>query len=62
MYTEDLVVDCCRNRKIIKEVCELLPDRGGSVLPLALGKEPVDLGVLSALMVASEQGHAPRVP
>jgi len=49
-----LVIDCCRERNIVKDVCEILPDVSVSVFTAALVVETVHLGDLLALMVASK--------
>lgn len=57
-----MVVNECGEGKVIKQVGEELPDVGVPVLPQAFVVEAVDLGDLSALVVASEDGDPVSVP
>ena len=56
-----LVVDQCGEWEVVKEVGEVLPDVCVAVLPEALVVEAVDLGDLSGLVVAAEDGDAVAV-
>jgi hypothetical protein len=62
MHTEDLVLYDCSDRKVVEEVSVELPDSGATKFPLTFSVEAVDLGDLSCLMIASEQGDSLRVP
>lgn len=56
--TEDLVVDQGGQRKVVEKVGKVLPNVGVSVLSEAFVVEAVNLGNLSGLVVASENGYA----
>ena len=58
---EDFAFDEGCERQIIKEVCEIFPDGGVAVFPQTLVVEAVDLGDLSGLVVASENGDSVSV-
>lgn len=55
---EDLVVDEGGKGEVVEQVGEVLPDIGISVLAEALIVEAVDLGDLTRLVVAAEDGDA----
>lgn len=55
---EDLVVDEGGKGKVVKQVGEVLPDVGISVLAETLVVEAVDLGDLTRLVVAAKDGDA----
>jgi hypothetical protein len=55
---EDLVIDQGRERKVIEEVREILPDIGVAVLAEALVVEAVYLGDLTGFVIAPENGDA----
>ena len=59
--TKDAVLDECRERKVVKEVREELPDVGRAILSDALVVKSVDLGDLSALVVASQNVNPVRI-
>lgn len=58
METEDLVVDQGRQGKVIEEVCEVLPDVRVAILSQAFIVKAIDLGDLTRLVVATEDGDA----
>ena len=43
MKSEDFIFNERRNRHVVKQICEVLPDRGITVLPDALIVEPVSI-------------------
>ena len=47
----NLLLNQCRQGKVVKEVCEVLPDVCVAVFPQALIIKPVDLGDLTTLVV-----------
>jgi hypothetical protein len=53
MHTEDLALDDRSERKIIKDVGDVLPDIAISVLSLAFIVESIELRCLTGFMVAS---------
>lgn len=61
MDAEQLIVNERRQAKIVKDLCAVLPNVLRAVLFHTLVIEAVDLGDLSALMVAADQRHAMRV-
>lgn len=58
VQTEDLVLDDCSQRQQVEEVGVVLPDVGVAVLAQAFVVESVDLGNLSGLVVASQDGDS----
>lgn len=58
MKTENLVVDKCGEGEVVKEVGEVFPDVGITVLSQAFVVEPVHLGDLARLVVSAEDGDA----
>ena len=54
METEDLVLDHCCQRQVVKQVSQVLPHVGIAILAEALVIEAVDLGDLATLVVATE--------
>jgi len=58
VQTEDLAVHQRREGKVIKQVGEIFPHVGVSIFPQALIIETIDLGDLTALMVAAKNGDA----
>ena len=58
MQTENLILDDSCERQIVEEVGEVLPHVGVAVLAEALVVEAVDLGDLSALVVASQDSDS----
>ena len=58
MKTEDLVVDQGGKGEVVEEIGEVLPDICVAVLAQALVVEAVDLGDLTGLVVAAEDGDA----
>jgi len=59
--TEDLVVNECGKKEVIKEVSEVFPDVCVSVLAETLVVEAVDLSDLARFVVAAEDCDALRV-
>jgi hypothetical protein len=51
-----LVVDESGQGKIVEQICKVLPHIGVAVFPETLVVEPVDLGDLARLVVATENG------
>ena len=62
MKTENLVFDHGGQREQVEEVREVLPNVGISVFPQAFIIESIDLGDLSGLVVASEDGDSVLEP
>lgn len=58
---EDLVLDEGGEGKVVKKVGEIFPDVGVAVLAQTLVVEPVDLGDLAGLVVATKDGDTLRV-
>ena len=58
MEAEDLVLDHSGEGQVVKELCELLPHVGVSILTEALVIEPVYLSDLSRLVVSSEDSKS----
>lgn len=58
MKAEDLVIDEGSERKVVEEVCKVLPDVGIAVFAKTLVVESVNLGDLTRLVVSSEDGDA----
>lgn len=58
METENLTVNQGRQRQVIKQVREILPDISVAVLSETFIVKPVDLGNLSGLVVPSENSDA----
>lgn len=55
-----LLVHQCRERQVVKQVCEVLPDVGVAVLPQTFIVEAVDLCDLPRLVVPSQDGDSLR--
>ena len=62
MEAENLVVDKSRQRKIVKEVCERLPDISVTVFAQTFVVETIDLGDLAGFVVASQDCDTLRIP
>ena len=60
-HAEDLVLNERRQTQVVKDVRAVAPDIKRAVLPQALIVEPVHLGDLPALVVASDEGYPVRV-
>lgn len=58
MEAENTSLDNGSKRKIVEELCEVLPDIRISVLSEALIVEAVDLGDLLTFVVTSEDGNS----
>jgi len=58
VHAQDLLLDESRQGKVVKEVSEVLPDVGSSILAKALVIEPIHLGDLSTFVISSEDGEA----
>ena len=58
MKAENGVIDDSSQRKIIKQLSEVNPDIGVSILPQALVIEPVDLGDLSYFVITSQNSYS----
>lgn len=61
VQAEDLVVNKCCERQVVEKIGEEFPHVGVSVLAQTFVVEAVNLGDLSALVVATEDGDALRV-
>ena len=61
MHTENFAIDSSRQRQIIKQVGELLPDDKAAILFLAFNLKAVDLSDLARFMIASQQVEPVRV-
>ena len=61
MDTEDLVIDDRCQGQVVKNSCAVPPNVDGSVLSETLVVESIDLGNLSAFVVASYQSDSFRV-
>ena len=61
MNIENLIVNDGSNRQKVKQICELLPDRRTSILPLAFDVKAVYLSNLSGLVIATQKCKATRV-
>ena len=62
MHAENFVVNDSSESQIVENGGAVPPDVGRTILPEALIVEPVDLGDLSALVVASNQRDSLGVP
>ena len=58
MDAEDFVIDDCSEGKVIKYICAVSPHVYTAVLSKTLIVETVDLGDLSTLVVATDQGDS----
>lgn len=58
MKAEELVLYYCSQGKKIEELSQAFPDVAVPVLSAALVIEPVDLGDLTGLVIASENGYS----
>ena len=55
-----LSINKCCQRKVVKEISEVLPDIGIAIFSETLVIEAIDLSDLSALMVASQDCYSVR--
>ena len=62
VHVEDLAIDQCCDRQVVKQVRELLPYCRTPIFPLTLNIKAVDLSDLPSLMVAAEQSEPARIP
>ena len=62
MDTEDLAIHRGRQRQIVKQVRELLPNGETSVLALALDLEAVNLRDLARFMITSQKEKSAGKP
>ena len=61
MNAENFVVNFCRDRKEIKKVHKLGPDKCAAVLSYTFSLEAIGLSYLSRLVIASKQSKPTRV-
>eukprot|EP00419_Tripos_fusus_P089528 CAMPEP_0172858136 /NCGR_PEP_ID=MMETSP1075-20121228/65813_1 /TAXON_ID=2916 /ORGANISM="Ceratium fusus, Strain PA161109" /LENGTH=74 /DNA_ID=CAMNT_0013705599 /DNA_START=85 /DNA_END=309 /DNA_ORIENTATION=- len=58
MHANDLVLNNCSHGQVVERICEQFPDSGSTVGTHTFIEKSINLGNLSALMVAAEQCDA----